>query len=87
MAPPRSALVGVDMINAYDHPDAERLERSAERALPRIVELVRRADEEEVLTVDVDDNFGAWTSNRDDLVAMAMDMGADVTTAAEVGLR
>jgi nicotinamidase-related amidase len=73
MACPPSALVVVDMITAYDHPDAERLTASAERAVPPIVELLRRAREERVLTVYVNDNFGAWTSNRDDLVARAME--------------
>ena len=73
MAQPRSALVVVDMINSYDHPDAEELTRSVEQALPNMVRLVERAAEEDVLTVYVNDNFGAWTSNRDDLVRQAME--------------
>jgi nicotinamidase-related amidase len=35
--------------------------------------LIERAEEEDVLTVYVNDNFGAWTSNRDDLVKSAME--------------
>jgi nicotinamidase-related amidase len=73
MAQPRSALVVVDMINSYDHPDADELTRSVEQALPNMVRLVERAAEEDVLTVYVNDNFGAWTSNRDDLVRQAME--------------
>jgi nicotinamidase-related amidase len=69
---PRSALVVVDMINSYDHPDAEALARSAEGAVPHIVRLVERAAEEDVPTIYVNDNFGAWTSNRDELVEQAL---------------
>lgn len=69
----RTALVVVDMVNAYDHPDADRLVESVEDTLPRMVELVRRAREEGVPVVYVNDNFGSWRSNRDDLVASVLD--------------
>ena len=69
---PKTALVVVDMINSYDHPDAEALTKSVEQALPQMVRMVERAADEDVLTVYVNDNFGAWTSNRDDLVQEAM---------------
>src|SRR5437588_41832 len=68
----RSALVVVDMINSYDHPDGEELARSVERALPSMVDLVERAAEQDVPTIYVNDNFGAWTSNRDELVEQAL---------------
>jgi nicotinamidase-related amidase len=35
-------------------------------------ELVERAREEDVLTIYVNDNFGAWNSNRDELLETAM---------------
>jgi nicotinamidase-related amidase len=69
---PKSALIVVDMINSYDHPDAEALTHSVEETLPQMVELVRRAADEDVLTIYVNDNFGAWTSSREDLVEHAM---------------
>jgi nicotinamidase-related amidase len=69
---PRSALVIVDMINHYDHPDAEELARSVQQALPQMVRLIERAAEEGVPTIYVNDNFGAWTSNRDQLVEQAL---------------
>ncbi len=72
MAVPRSALVVIDMISRYDHPDAERLTASVRDALPQMVALVDRATEEDVLTVFVNDHPGPWTSNRDDLVAGAV---------------
>ena len=65
---PKTALIVVDMINSYDHPDAEGLTRSVEQALPQMVDMVERAADEDVLTVYVNDNFGAWRSNRDELM-------------------
>lgn len=69
---PRSALVVIDMINEYDHADAEPLTRSVEAALPRMVRMVERAADDGVLTIYVNDNFGAWNSNREDLVERAL---------------
>src|SRR3954468_494141 len=69
---PKSALIVVDMINSYDHPDAEKLTRSVEETLPNMVRIVQRAADEDVLTVYVNDNFGAWTSSREQLVEEAM---------------
>lgn len=69
----RSALIVIDMINSYDHPDAQRLARSVERTLPTMVDLVRRAADDGVPTIFVNDNFGAWTSNREELVERALE--------------
>src|SRR4051795_11067087 len=69
----RSALLVVDMINDYDHPDGEQLARSAEPVVPCIARLLERARDEEVLTVYVNDNFGNWNSQRDELVQHALD--------------
>src|SRR5437588_5147899 len=68
-----SALLVIDMINAYDHPDAGALTRSVEETLPTMVSLVERAAAEDVLTIYVNDNFGAWTSSREDLVEHALE--------------
>ena len=65
----RSALIVVDMINAYEHPDAEPLTRSVEQVVPTIERLIEDSD----LTIYVNDNFGHWHSNRDDLVRNAID--------------
>jgi nicotinamidase-related amidase len=72
MAVPRSALIVVDMISRYDHPDAERLTASVREALPQVAHLLQRAADEEVLTVFVNDHPGPWTSNRDNLIAGAV---------------
>jgi len=71
--PKKSALVVVDMINSYDHPDAEKLTKSVEQTLPKMVDLVKRAADEDVVTIYVNDNFGAWNSNREDLVEAALE--------------
>ena len=64
----RAALIVVDMLNTYEHADAERLTRSVEEALPGIRVLLERARDAGVPTVYVNDNFGHWNSNRDELV-------------------
>jgi nicotinamidase-related amidase len=55
---PKTALIVVDMLNAYEHPDAEKLTRSVENVLPTIAELVEESD----FTVYVNDNMGADVS-------------------------
>jgi nicotinamidase-related amidase len=68
----RSALIVVDMLNSYEHADAERLTRSVEETLPAMERLLERAAGDEVPTIYVNDNFGAWNSNREELVRTAM---------------
>jgi nicotinamidase-related amidase len=70
---PRTALIVIDMLNSYEHPDADALTRSVERVLPNIESLIRRAEDEGVLTIYVNDNFGSWRSNRDELLRAALD--------------
>jgi nicotinamidase-related amidase len=65
----RTALIVIDMINAYDFPDAEKLVPSAEQAVPVIKEMIENADGP---VIYVNDNFGHWKSNRDDLVEEAL---------------
>lgn len=63
-----TALIVVDMINAYDHPDAEQLIPSVERVLPPMRRLIRRAREEDVPVIYVNDNFGKWRSHHDEIL-------------------
>ena len=69
----RTALVVIDMINSYDHPDAEQLVPSARDAVPRIAELIERAGREDAPVVYVNDNFGSWRSDQDRLVATVLE--------------
>jgi nicotinamidase-related amidase len=70
--PKKSALIVTDMINSYDHPDAEKLAESVEKVLPNIQKLIERAADEDVTTIYVNDNFGAWNSSREELVEAAL---------------
>jgi nicotinamidase-related amidase len=69
--PGRSALVVVDMLNPYEHDDADELTPSVERMVGTLRELVLRAHDEGVLVIYVNDNYGRWTSDREDLVEAA----------------
>ena len=62
-AMPRRALVVIDMINTYDHEDAERLRESAESVVPVIATLLGRAREADAPVIYVNDNFGKWRSD------------------------
>lgn len=69
--PGRSALVVVDMLNPYEHEDAEALTGSVERIVEPVASLVARAFAEGVEVVYVNDNYGDWSSSRDDLIQSA----------------
>ncbi len=66
------ALVVIDMINTYEHPDAELLLPSVEKAVPAIVRLIERARKHDVPVVYVNDNFGEWRSHHGELVDTAL---------------
>jgi nicotinamidase-related amidase len=70
------ALIVTDMLNRYEHADAEPLRRSVRAALPAIRELLDAARKRNVLTVYVNDNHGDWAAGRPELVRHAMG-GAD----------
>jgi len=71
---PRTALLVVDMLNPYDHDDADQLAESVRECLPQMVELRDRAREhDDVLLVYANDNYEQWSATRDDLVRGALD--------------
>ncbi|WEO99960.1 isochorismatase family cysteine hydrolase [Streptomyces sp. FXJ1.172] len=67
-----SALVVIDMINTYDHEDAELLLPSAERVVPVLAELIGRARVSQVPVIYANDNFGLWRSHHGELVDTAL---------------
>ena len=69
---PRTALIVIDMLTTYDFEDADRLVASVDLALPGICRVLDRAAGEDVLTVYVNDNHGAWRSHRDELLESAL---------------
>jgi nicotinamidase-related amidase len=66
------ALIVIDMINAYDHEDAEVLIPSAREAVPVVRKLITRAGEAGADVIYVNDNLGRWHSNRDELFENAL---------------
>jgi nicotinamidase-related amidase len=72
---PKTAVVVVDMLNPYEHEDAEELAGSVREALPRMVDLRDRAHEagDDVLLIYANDNYERWDETRDDLVRTALE--------------
>jgi nicotinamidase-related amidase len=68
-----AALLVIDMLNPYEHPEADRLAERVERALPGVRALLARATEQEVPVVYVNDNYGDWNSSSEELARQAMD--------------
>jgi nicotinamidase-related amidase len=66
-----TALLVVDMLNAYEHPDAERLAGRVEEALPGVRTLLHRAGEADVPVIYVNDNYGDWNSSSEELARKA----------------
>jgi len=67
-----SALIVVDMLNRYDHADAEPLAASVRDRLPAMRSLLEAATEHDVLTVWVNDNDNDWSANAPSLTSHAM---------------
>ncbi|MFC9633775.1 cysteine hydrolase family protein [Streptomyces mirabilis] len=62
----------IDMINTYDHEDAELLVPSVRRVVPVLAELIGRARKADVPVVYANDNFGLWRSHHGELVDTAL---------------
>jgi nicotinamidase-related amidase len=68
----RSALLVIDMLNPYEHEDAEPLKESVRECLPAMQALIERARDSELLTVYVNDNHGDWSAARRELSERAL---------------
>ncbi|MEU9731831.1 isochorismatase family cysteine hydrolase [Streptomyces sp. NPDC048002] len=62
----------IDMINTYDHEDAELLAAAAAKVVPVLAELIGRARDAGAPVIYVNDNFGAWRSHHGELVETAL---------------
>ena len=69
----KTALIVVDMLNHYEHEDADRLTRSVEGVLEPLRGLIDRATDDDVMAIYVNDNHGDWESNREQLLRTALD--------------
>ena len=68
-----TALLVVDMLNPYDHPEAEELAEHVEAALPGVLGLLHSAREADAPVIYVNDNYGDWNSSSEELARSAMD--------------
>lgn len=69
-----TAVLVVDMMNTYQHPDAEELIPNVEKIMDPLADLVRRARQADgVDLVYVNDNYGDFTAQFSDIVGSALD--------------
>ncbi|MEU2790350.1 isochorismatase family cysteine hydrolase [Streptomyces sp. NPDC007100] len=70
-----TAVVVIDMINTYEHQDADRLLPSVRASLPGILRVIERAraDDSGIEVIYVNDNFGRWRSHHDEILRPALD--------------
>jgi nicotinamidase-related amidase len=66
-----AALIVIDMLNPYEHDDAEPLKESVSSMLPALRQLIEHAPRADMLTVYVNDNHGDWTAGREKLIQRA----------------
>ena len=69
----RSAVIVIDMLNPYDHEDADVLAASVERVIEPISELVERARSAGAELIYVNDNHGDWNSSSEELAQRALE--------------
>lgn len=69
-----TAVVVVDMMNTYEHPDAEELIPNVGNVIEPLTDLVRRAREsDDVDLIYVNDNYGNFAAQFSDIVSSALD--------------
>jgi nicotinamidase-related amidase len=68
----KTALLVIDMINTYDHKDADLLLPSARAVVPVVADLLRRARGLSLPVVYANDNFGEWRSHHGELLDKAL---------------
>lgn len=68
-----TVVLVVDMLNAYEHPDADLLIPNVEPIIDPLSQLLKRAhDTDDVDVVYVNDNYGDFTADHRDLVNAAL---------------
>ncbi|MFV0137815.1 isochorismatase family cysteine hydrolase [Streptomyces sp. HMX87] len=68
----KTAMIVIDMINTYDHKDAELLIPSVKSVVPVLTRLLRQARERDAPVIYVNDNFGEWRSHHGELLDKAL---------------
>ena len=68
------AVIVVDMLNPYDHEDADELQKSVEQIMEPLAGLTRRAHRHrDARLIVVNDNHGDFTATREDLQRRALE--------------
>lgn len=67
-----AGLVVIDMLNRYEHEDADRLTSSVRDALPAMQALIAQARQRDVPIVYVNDNYGDWSAGPGELCERAL---------------
>jgi nicotinamidase-related amidase len=67
-----SALIVIDMLNPYDHEDADELASHVGDIVDRVRRLIDRAREADAELVYVNDNYGDFAASREQLVERAL---------------
>ena len=71
---PKNALIVIDMLNTYDHEDAETLAACVEEKLPQMLALRDAAKaRDDVKLIYVNDNYDEWEAGRETLIERALD--------------
>jgi nicotinamidase-related amidase len=68
-----TALIVIDMLNRYEHEDAQLLSESVRAVLPRMAGVLEQAQHHDVPIVYVNDNYGDWSADRTELARRALD--------------
>ncbi|MGW1957534.1 cysteine hydrolase family protein [Streptomyces sp. NPDC001920] len=68
----KTALIVIDMINTYDHADADLLLPAAAKVVPNVAALLERARGSGAPVIYVNDNFGEWRSHHGELLDKAL---------------
>lgn len=69
----KGALVVIDMLNPYDHEDADVLADNVAGMVDTVARLVGEAGESGVETIYVNDNYGDFAATRHDIVRRALE--------------
>jgi nicotinamidase-related amidase len=67
-----SALIVIDMLNPYDHADADELAAHVEDIVAPLGRLIDAARESDMELVYVNDNYGDFAASRDQMVERAL---------------
>jgi nicotinamidase-related amidase len=67
-----TALIVIDMLNPYEHEDAEPLMRSVEGVLPALERLIGSVADHDACLIYVNDNYSDWSAGRPEIIKRAL---------------